>query len=175
MSETDLSKLDRDALIALILRLQAEIESLKRSGKRQAAPFSKGTRVEKPKRPGRKPGQGTFKRREAPRPEELSEPPIDVPVAESGCPKCGGELVSDRVDEASITDLPEVVRPRVRLFRVAVHRCVCCGATARGRHPDLAADQRGATAHRLGSWRRPVTSSTAWACRYASSPRCSSY
>jgi transposase len=118
MSETDLSNLDRDALIALILKLQAEVESLKRSGKRQAAPFSKGTRVERPKRPGRKPGRGPFKRREAPKPEELSEPPIDVPVVEPGCPKCGGELVPDRVDEASITDLPEVVKPRVRLFRV---------------------------------------------------------
>jgi hypothetical protein len=150
MSESDLAKLDRDALIALVLKLQVEVEGLKRSGKRQAAPFSKGTRVERPKRPGRKPGEGTFKRREAPKPDDLSEPPIDVPVDEPGCPKCGGELVPDRVDEASITDLPEVVKPRVRLFRVAVHRCVRCGATARGRHPDLAADQRGATAHRLG-------------------------
>jgi hypothetical protein len=50
----------------------------------------------------------------------------------------------------SITDLPEVVRPRVRLFRVGVRRCRRCGATTRGRHRDLAPDQRGATAHRLG-------------------------
>lgn len=150
MSGTDLATLDRDALIALVLKLQAEIEALKRGGKRQAAPFSKGTRVEKPKRPGRKPGQGTFKRREGPAPEQISEPPIDLPVAEPACTTCGGQLVEDRVEEASITDLPEVVRPRVRLFRVAVHRCTGCGASARGRHPDLPADQRGATAHRLG-------------------------
>ncbi|AMV40944.1 IS66 family transposase [Planctomyces sp. SH-PL62] len=150
MSESDLAKLDRDALIALILKLQAEIEALKRSGKRQAAPFSKGTRKADPKRPGRKPGEGSFKTREAPAPETLSEPPIDVPVVEAECPKCGGELDEGRVEEASITDLPEVVRPRVRLFRVGVRRCKRCKATARGRHPDLAADQRGATAHRLG-------------------------
>jgi transposase len=157
MSGTDLAALDRDALIALVLKLgaevealRAEVEALKRGGKRQAAPFSKGTRAKDPKRPGRKPGQGPFQRREAPAPDRLSEPPIDVPVAEPACPKCGGEPAEGRVEGASITDLPAVVRPRVRLFRVGVRRCRRCGATARGRHPELAADQRGATAHRLG-------------------------
>ena len=150
MSGTDLARLDRDALIALVLKLAAGVEALKRSGRRQAAPFSKGTRVNDPERPGRKPGQGPFQRRQAPDPESLSEPPIDVPAAETDCPRCGGELGDDRVQAAWIVDLPEVVRPRVRLFRVAVGRCRRCGATARGRHPDLAHDQRGATAHRLG-------------------------
>jgi transposase len=157
MTEADLAKLGRDELVALILKqaaaiaaLQAEVEELTRSGKRQAAPFSKGTRARAPKRPGRKPGRGMFKRREAPAPEQLSEPPVEVPVAQPACPACGGELAFDHVEEASITDLPEVIEPRVRLFRVAVHRCRGCGATARGRHPELAADQRGATAHRLG-------------------------
>ena len=157
MTEADLANLGRDELVALVFRqaaaiaaLEAKVEELTRSGKRQAAPFSKGSRVKDPKRPGRKPGQGMFKRREAPAPAHLSEPPVDVPGAEPACPACGGELAFDRVEEASITDLPEVVRPRVRLFRVAVHRCRGCGAAARGRHPELAADQRGATAHRLG-------------------------
>ena len=157
MKETDLAALDRNALIGLVRKLVAEVESLraevealKRSGKRQAAPFSKGTRVKAPKTPGRKPGQGMFKRREAPAPESLSEPPIGVPVAETACPKCGDGLVADRVEDASVVDLAAVVRPRVRLFRIDVHRCTGCGATVRGRHPDLAADQRGATAHRLG-------------------------
>lgn len=157
MNGTDLADLDRDALIALVLKqaamieaLRAEIEALKRSGKRQAAPFSKGTRAKDPKRPGRKPGEGSFKTREAPAPGTLSEPPIDVPVVAAECPRCGGELDEGRVEEASITDLPEVARPRVRLFQVRVRRCKRCKATVRGRHPDLAADQRGATAHRLG-------------------------
>jgi len=157
MTEADLAELGRDELVALILKqaaaiaaLQAKVEELTRSGKRPAAPFSKGTRARDPKRPGRKPGQGMFRHREAPAPEQLSEPPIDVPVEQPACPACGGELAFDRLEEASITDLPEVIKPRVRLFRVAVHRCTGCGATARGRHPDLAADQRGATARRLG-------------------------
>src|SRR4051794_35814161 len=157
MKETDLAALDRGALIGLVRglvaeveSLRAEVETLRRSGKRQAAPFSKGTRAEAPKTPGRKPGQGMFRRREAPAPESLSEPPIGVPVVETACPKCGDGLVADRVEDASVVDLPAVVRPRVRLFRIDVHRCTGCGATVRGRHPDLAADQRGATAHRLG-------------------------
>ncbi len=148
MSGTDLAGLDREALIALVLTLQAEVEALKRGGKRQAAPFSKGTRVKDPKRPGRKPGRGVFQRREAS--EQVGEPPIDVPVGETAGPKCGGEFDEARVEEASIPDLPQVVRPRARLFRVGVRRCRRCGATARGRPPDRAADPRGATAHRLG-------------------------
>ncbi len=149
MKATDLSALDRDALIALVVRLaaevealRAEVEALKRSGKRQAAPFSKGTRVKDPKTPGRKPDQGTFERRQAPAPETLSEPPIAVPGVESACPKCGDGLVADRVEEASIVDLPEVVRPRVRLFRVDVRRCKGCGTTVRGTHPELCERRR---------------------------------
>ena len=55
-------------LTALIAALHAEIERLTRDAKRQAAPFSKGTRVAAPKRPGRKPGSGHFRYREPPRP-----------------------------------------------------------------------------------------------------------
>src|SRR5436305_11825255 len=157
MKEADLAALDRDALVGLVRKLVAEVgslrsevEALKRPGKRQAAPSSKGTRVQAPETPGRKPGRGVFKRREAPAPESLSEPPIGAPVAETACPKCGDGLVADRVEDASVVDLPAVVRPCARLFRVDVHRCTGCGATVRGRHPDLAADRRGAPAHRPG-------------------------
>ena len=157
MSGTDLADLDRDALIGLVLKLaaevetlRAEVEALKRRGQAAGGTVLQGDARQGPQDAGRKPGRGVFKRREAPAPEQLSEPPIDVPVAEPACPKCGDGLVADRVEDASVVDLPEVVRPRVRLFRVDVHRCTGCGATVRGRHPDLAADQRGATAHRLG-------------------------
>jgi hypothetical protein len=43
-----------------IKALQVEVDRLKREQKRQAAPFSKGSRVHQPKRPGRKPGFGNF-------------------------------------------------------------------------------------------------------------------
>src|SRR5438105_4041931 len=103
---TDLQSLSRDDLIALVLRqqrpiaewaaavetLRGEVERLSRDGKRQAAPFSKGTRVAHPKRPGRKPGQGTFRDRTPPAPETITEPVVAVPVTASACPACGGML-----------------------------------------------------------------------------------
>ena len=98
MNATDLADLDRDALIALVLKqaamieaLRAEVEALKRSGKRQAAPFPKGMRKKDPGKPGRKPGQGLFKSRGAPEPETLSGPPIDA--FPNGCRTVGEYLL----------------------------------------------------------------------------------
>ena len=107
----DLASLNRDDLMALVIRLQAhtaqltaameglrkENAELRRSGKRQAAPFSKGTRATNPKRPGRKPGMGTFSYRKEPSPEEVTEPPVDVPVTPDTCGGCGGKLQHERV------------------------------------------------------------------------------
>jgi uncharacterized small protein (DUF1192 family) len=79
--------LSREELLALVAELQrqigalrAEIDELKRGGKRQAAPLSKGSRVAEPKPPGRKPGMGTFRYREAPSPKDITAPPMDVKV-----------------------------------------------------------------------------------------------
>jgi transposase len=70
--------------------LQAENAELQRGAKRQATPFSKGTRVSNPKPPGRKPGEGTFSFRLVPLPEEITEPPVNVPMTLECCPRCGG-------------------------------------------------------------------------------------
>jgi transposase len=100
-----LPTLSREALLALVVELQrqiaalrAEIDELKRGGKRQAAPCSTGSRVAEPKRPGRKPGAGTFRYREAPLPEAITERPVDVQVSLDACPACGGPLAEERVD-----------------------------------------------------------------------------
>lgn len=160
----DLQSLSRDELIALVVLLQrqnvelmasvealrAEVQRLTRDGHRQAAPFAKGTRVAHPKKPGRKPGVGLFRYRTPPAPETITAPVVDVPVTEATCPRCGGELVPERVDSAYVTELPAVARPCVTHYRVAVCRCPACGLRVQGRHPEVARDQRGATAHRLG-------------------------
>ena len=130
--------------------LRAELERLRRRGQRQAAPFSKETRVAKPKRAGRKAGQGVFRNRAAPEAALLTEPPTEVAVLEPVCPRCGGALVADGEDVASVTDLPERPQPVVRQYRVAICRCELCGTRVRGRHPELAPNQYGATAHRVG-------------------------
>lgn len=135
---------------ALIRSLRAKVDELERASKRQAAPFSKGKRVKHPKPSGRKQGEGTFTYRTAPREEEWTEPPIDVKVEEERCPECGGRLEEERIEIATVTELPKVIRPRVTPYRVSVCRCQACGKRVRGRHPDLAPDQYGATAHRLG-------------------------
>jgi small-conductance mechanosensitive channel len=62
-----------EQLQEMVQQLQDEIEYLKRIGKRQAAPFARRHWVEKPRRPGRKAGQGKFARRELPRVMKINE------------------------------------------------------------------------------------------------------
>jgi transposase len=160
----DLESLSREELLALLAELQhqvaeltasnrslrSEIAELQRRTKRQAAPFSKGTRVSHPKRPGRQPGDGIFSFRQAPRPEAITEPPVNVPVTLECCSRCGGKLAEERVDLAYLTELPPMPRPRITQYQVWVCKCTGCGRKVRGEHPNLASDQYGATAHRLG-------------------------
>lgn len=153
----DLDSLSRDELIRLILDLQRQIddlrkqnEELRRKDKRSAAPFSKGKRKKNPKPPGRKPGQGAFSRRSGPPLGAASAPPADIPVEETRCPFCGGQLEREEPEEVSVTDLPAAPKPEVSLFRVHVCRCKNCRRPVRGKHSDVAANQYGATAHRLG-------------------------
>lgn len=156
-ASTPLEELSREELIerirvleALVAEQRAEIERLKREGRRQAAPFSKGKRKAAPKRPGRKPGEGRFTYRTRPDPSELTEPPVDVPLARTACPACGGALEEVGVDLCWRTELPPLPRPEVREYRVRVARCTHCGKRVRARHPEVAEDQVGASAHRLG-------------------------
>lgn len=142
----------RQRLAEVEVRLEAalaEIDRLKRQGKRQAAPFSTGERVAKPKKPGRKPGQGKFTRRQAPPPEKYTTE-VHVPVAETVCADCGSGLTPDGSETVTVTDLP----PQVELVITAYHlqRCQCaaCGQRFRATHPAVPVDQRGATAHRVG-------------------------
>src|SRR2546428_3632097 len=108
------------------------------------------TRVTTPQKPGRKPGKGLFRCRVAPERATLPVSPLEVPVTLSACPTCGGRLDAAEAEGASTTDLPEAVRPHVRQFRLAESQCAACGQRVRGSHPELAPDQYGATAHRVG-------------------------
>lgn len=137
------------ALQAENARLRAENEQLRRSGKRQATPFSKGKRVEQPKRPGRKRGEGPFRSRSAPPLEQITGWE-EVPVTEPVCPYCGGRLEPDGVEVVTTTDIPENPQPEARAYEIERARCCSCGRRVRGRHPDVPDDQRGASAHRVG-------------------------
>ena len=50
----------------------------------------------------------------------------------------------------STTDIPAQPQPEVRCYSVEVRECRQCGRKVRGRHPDIAPGQQGATAHRIG-------------------------
>ena len=62
--------MDNQRLQAHVDELAAQVEGLRRASKRQAAPFSKGTTVPRPRRPGRKAGTayGHHARRPVPDP-----------------------------------------------------------------------------------------------------------
>lgn len=134
-------------------RLRREIEQLRKELKAAGRGSRRGKRKPKadPKRPGRKPRQGRFTFRQTPaNAGASSEPPIEVPVTVSQCPCCGGELRYEKTEEATVTDMPQAAQPEVKSYAVEVRRCQRCGQPIRGQHPDVAPDQYGATAHRVG-------------------------
>jgi transposase len=184
-----IDSLSREELLALVLQLQhklieleasvldlrAEVDRLTREKKRQAAPFSKGTRAQPPKRPGRKPGEGTFSFRQAPRPEDITGPAVNVPVTRESCPACGGELAEERADFAYVTELAPVPRPQVTQYRVSICRCTGCGLKVRGEHPDLALNQRGLppTGWGPGPWPPLMPCTIRWGFQCVRYPWCS--
>lgn len=134
-------------------RLRRENEQLRKELKAAGRGASRKKREPKadPKRPGRKAGEGRFTNRQAPANSGArSEPPIEVPVTESQCACCGGQLRYERTDKATVTDMPQAAQPEVKSYAIEVRRCERCGQRVRGQHPDVAPDQHGATAHRVG-------------------------
>lgn len=89
--------------------LKQRLAELERAAKRQATPFARKRRKEKPKRPGRKAGQGPFTSRVRPTADQVAETkeqPLDA------CPTCGGPLTDVKDHEQFVVDIPEV-QPRV--------------------------------------------------------------
>jgi transposase len=130
-------------------QLRAELDELKRRGKRQAAPFAKDEPKSNPKPPGRKPGHGPFTRRSVP-PTESFTSMTDVLLDLEQCPECGTALQHDAPELVSITELPELPKPEIHGFLVHRAHCATCRRSFRARDRRIADDQRGATAHRLG-------------------------
>ncbi len=137
-----------ESLRAEVERLKKELEDARRAGKRQAAPFSKGTPKADPKRPGRKPGHPPS-HRPTPPPEQVDRT-IIVPLP-TNCPECHKPLGSAPVvvhDQYQI-DLPEP-KPVITRFRIPVARCPACYRRVQGRHPEQTSDALGAAAVQYG-------------------------
>lgn len=130
-----------------ITELRAALETSRRSGKRQAAPFSKGEPNRAPKKPGRKKGKnhGPAERRKVPeRVDEILDAALPCT-----CPGCGGGVVEVDVQRQYQTELPKI-EPRIIQFDVHIGACERCGERLQGRHPQQTSDALGAAASMLG-------------------------
>jgi len=135
----------RDARIAELEKL---LEDSRRSGKRQAAPFSKGVPSDEPARPGRRSGEdhGRHSHRRVPAGPIDRELQAPLPAC---CPGCGGTVEHLRDEEQFHTELPEA-RPVITRFTVGVGRCTKCKRRVQGRHGEQTSDALGAAAAQIG-------------------------
>jgi transposase len=128
-------------------RLKDELDAARRAVYRQAAPFSRGTRVAHPRRPGRKAGAAHGRhghRRSPPHVDETYAAPLPP-----HCPQCHGAVRPVRVATQYQEELP-VQRPVIRRFDVAIGQCTQCRRRVQGRHPLQTSDALGAAAVQLG-------------------------
>ena len=121
--------------------LKTEVEELKRAGKRQATPFARRKLVEKPKRPGRKAGQGKFSRREKPAAKQVDE---TKKARLHGCPECGGRLMDIQKHEQYVSDIPKIIKPVISRYVIYSGYCGGCHKRVRSRHPEQTSQATGA-------------------------------
>jgi transposase len=135
-------------LKAQIEQLRAALERSQRTGKRQAAPFSKGPPKEQGKTPGRKAGadHGKHGHRPPPLPDQIDEC-HEAPLP-SACPQCGGAVVELDVVQQYQTEIPR--KPLTRQFNIHRGACQGCGEPLQGRHPLQTSDATGAAASQIG-------------------------
>ena len=132
--------------LALIEELQKEVEELKRTGKRQAAPFARRKLVERPKRSGRKPGQGKFSHCAKPTIKQITETKT---ARLQGCPQCGGKVRDIHQHDQYVTDIP-VIEVKTTHFITYSGYCRECQKRVRSRHPDQISQATGAAGVLVG-------------------------
>ncbi len=126
--------------------LRAEVEELRRAGKRQATPFARRHWVEHPKRPGRKVGKGKFSRRDLPSLKQVHETKV---AKLNGCPECGGRLRAIRKHEQFVTDIP-IIEVKTTRFLTYSGYCRECHKRVRSRHPEQISEATGAAGVMVG-------------------------
>lgn len=136
-----------EALREQVAKLGAALEAALRSGKRQAAPFSKGPPIAEPKPPGRKSGKRHGPHAQRSIPPRIDET-YDAPLPAT-CPHCASPHLSERHVAAQYqTEIPRTVI--YRRFDVHVGCCAACGRAVQGRHDLQTNTARGAAASQLG-------------------------
>ena len=132
--------------LAEIERLRRALDEAQRSGKRQAAPFSRNTPKANPQPSGRKAGAQYGVRASRPVPARVDEQ-IRVPVPAT-CGHCGGAVRRTATRPQFQEDL--VRQTIVRRFDVEIGRCGDCGRHVQGRHPMQTSDVLGAAQVQVG-------------------------
>lgn len=128
--------------------LTRSLEEVRRAGKRQAAPFSKGNPKEVPKHPGRKSGDAHGRHGHRRVPEREADRTLEATLP-ACCPDCGGPVDYERDVEQYQLDVPEL-RPTLTRFKVPIGRCRACKRRVQGRHPEQTSDALGAAGSQLG-------------------------
>lgn len=128
-------------------KLRDALERARRSGKRQAGPFSKGPPKSNPKKPGRKAGENYGRKERRKIPERVDE--ILAASLPKCCPDCGGGVLEDRIEQQYQTEIPKI-EPKVIQFDIHIGHCGECGRRVQGRHPQQISDALGAAASQLG-------------------------
>jgi len=149
-AEFERLRVDNQRLRARVGELAAQVEQLRRASKRQAAPFSKGTTVPRPRRPGRKAGTayGHHARRPVPDPDRVSWV-VDVGLPEA-CPHCGGALSVERVACQYQEDLPPLPPTQICRYDIQIGRCRRCRRRVQARHPEQTSQALGAAGVQVG-------------------------
>lgn len=132
--------------VATLEKRVSELEAALSAGKRQATPFARQEHVAKPKRRGRKKGQGSFSHRRQPAPEEVTETKAEPLVC---CPECGGEVGERKVHEQFVVDIPPV-KPVVVRYVTESGYCARCQKRVRSRHAEQISDATGAAGVVIG-------------------------
>jgi len=128
-------------------KLEKLVEELRRRGKRQAAPFSKGEPKSKPKRPGRKPGKKYGDRASRPRPPRVDETvEVNCPLF---CESCNGTVRLTGKESQVQVDLP-AIRPWTVEFILHSGECTACGQRVVGRDSRQTSQAVGAAGVQIG-------------------------
>lgn len=111
-------------------KLREALEEARRSGKRQAAPFSRGKKKEHPNKPGRKAGSAYGRQARRARPKRIDEKvTVNCPLI---CPHCGGGVRLEGKSSQYQTDIPRI-EPTTTEFEVHYGRCIHCKRLVQGR------------------------------------------
>src|SRR6516225_3721309 len=136
---------ERERLRDEIDDLKRQLEEAQRANKRQAAPFSRGTRKEHPKTPGRKPG-AAYGRRYCKLPPKQVDEVIPVPLPRR-C-NCGGRVVLDRTESQYQQEIER--KTTWRRFDIDIGHCEKCHKRVQGRDSQQTSDALGAARVQLG-------------------------